>query len=213
MNPQLSKLAERKLAHHLSHMRQAEVKQLSDLLGSKVRRSSPAEEVEHIARLREERGSRIYIAGPMTGLPDLNFPAFNAAAVKLRSGGWHVENPAEHGVVPSAEWGDYLRWDLARMMTCGTIYLLPGWEKSKGARLEHQVATALGMPVLWADGAAQASAPTPQPDPLQPLVALQEQAGMYEDDFASKADSVLGDAARIPAKAATKPSINKEKHD
>ena len=37
----------------------------------------------------------VYLSGPMTGLPDLNFPAFHAAADKLRSQGVQVVNPAE----------------------------------------------------------------------------------------------------------------------
>ena len=40
--------------------------------------------------------TRIYIAGPMSGLPDLNSPAFNAMAERLRAHGHHVENPAEN---------------------------------------------------------------------------------------------------------------------
>ena len=39
--------------------------------------------------------------------------------------------------------------------------------------------------------------PTAQADPLQPVVALQEIAGMYADDFKPQADSVLEDAARL----------------
>lgn len=39
---------------------------------------------------------RIYIAGPMSGLPEFNYPAFNRAAAVLRAQGHHVENPAEN---------------------------------------------------------------------------------------------------------------------
>ncbi|MBF3131496.1 DUF4406 domain-containing protein, partial [Pseudomonas aeruginosa] len=52
---------------------------------------------------------RIYLAGPMTGLPEHNFPAFHAEAARLRSLGYQVENPAEHGEIPGFEWADYLR--------------------------------------------------------------------------------------------------------
>ena len=38
---------------------------------------------------------RIYISGPMTGKHDFNYPAFNAAAKRLRSEGHFVINPAE----------------------------------------------------------------------------------------------------------------------
>ena len=39
---------------------------------------------------------RIYLAGPMTGLPDHNFPAFRAAAEGLQQAGWEVVNPADN---------------------------------------------------------------------------------------------------------------------
>src|SRR4051812_6760126 len=42
-----------------------------------------------------KRGSRVYVAGPMRGIPEFNFPAFNAAAVALRQIGCEVFNPAE----------------------------------------------------------------------------------------------------------------------
>lgn len=38
---------------------------------------------------------KVYIAGPMTGLPNHNFEAFNAAAEAWRQAGWEVVNPAE----------------------------------------------------------------------------------------------------------------------
>lgn len=124
--------------------------------------ATPAESVERIVHLRAYRERRIYVAGPMTGLPEYNFPLFNSTAVRLRSEGWHVENPSEHGHIEGAGWADYLRWDISRIATCGAIYLLPGWSNSKGATLEVHIAGVLGLEVLLADGA---EAPTPQPAP------------------------------------------------
>jgi hypothetical protein len=43
-----------------------------------------------------DRPKRIYIAGPMTGLVEHNFPAFHAAADRLRKAGWDAVNPAEN---------------------------------------------------------------------------------------------------------------------
>ena len=91
---------------------------------------------------------RIYIAGPMTGLPGFNFPAFNAEAERLRADGHEVLNPADHGVIDGFEWRDYMRLDIAQLVTCDAVQLLPGWEKSKGATLEHDIATRLGLYVL-----------------------------------------------------------------
>ena len=88
---------------------------------------------------------RIYISGPMTGYPELNFPAFAEKAKELRSQGFDVCNPAEHDEVPNQEWSFYLRKDIRLLMDCQALHLLPGWEKSKGAKLEHYIACELGM--------------------------------------------------------------------
>lgn len=109
-------------------------------------------------QLHTVRAGRIYVAGPMTGLPEFNYPSFNAEADRLRAAGWHVENPADHGLVEGAEWADYLRYDIGRMATCEAIHLLPGWQASRGAQLEHHIATALGMQVHFAEGAEPAPA-------------------------------------------------------
>lgn len=134
--------------------------------------SAPAEAVQRIVHLRADRERRVYVAGPMTGLPEYNFPLFNATAARLRSEGWHVENPAEHGHVDGAGWSDYLRWDISRIATCGAIYLLPGWSKSKGATLEVHIAGVLGLQVLLADGAEAPQADSqPAPADVEDAIA------------------------------------------
>lgn len=91
---------------------------------------------------------RIYIAGPMTGIPDLNFPAFNAEAARLRAAGWEVLNPAEINPDHTMAWADCMRRDLAALVTCDAIQLLPNWRASRGATLEYHVARELGLQVL-----------------------------------------------------------------
>ncbi|UCP10215.1 DUF4406 domain-containing protein [Pseudomonas sp. MM213] len=98
--------------------------------------------------LAADRAKRVYVAGPMTGIENFNYPAFNAAADALRAQGYQVENPADHGIVPSAEWADYMAYDLTRLGLCGVISLLPGWERSEGAKLEVQIAHRLGMTIV-----------------------------------------------------------------
>ena len=93
--------------------------------------------------------ARIYIAGPMTGLPDLNFPAFHAEAAKLRSAGHDVINPAEVNPDHTMPWAQCMRRDIAELVTCDAIRLLHGWTASKGATLEHHIAERLGMQVIF----------------------------------------------------------------
>ena len=94
---------------------------------------------------------RIYISGPMTGLPEKNFPAFNAEANRLRALGFDVVNPVD--VTPNeAEltWHECMRSDLAALLTCDTLALLDGWQQSSGAHLEMHVAHRVGMEIVIA---------------------------------------------------------------
>jgi hypothetical protein len=93
--------------------------------------------------------SRIYIAGPMTGKPELNFPVFHAQAARLRADGWEVVNPAEINADQTAGWLPCMRADIKHLVDCDAILMLPGWEWSKGASLEHHIAERLGMKVIY----------------------------------------------------------------
>jgi hypothetical protein len=102
---------------------------------------------------------KIYLAGPMSNLPSWNFPAFHAAAAKLRSLGHEVFNPAEiDGGDTSQSWEYYMRKDIVLVAMSEAIAVLPGWEKSRGATLEVYIARKLGMPVLDAETLAPISA-------------------------------------------------------
>ncbi len=89
----------------------------------------------------------IYISGPMTSLPGLNFPAFNEAAKKLRALGHHVINPAEINPDTSLTWEQCMRADIRALCDCDTLATLPGWESSKGAHLEVHIAHRLGIAI------------------------------------------------------------------
>lgn len=102
----------------------------------------------------------IYIAGPMSGHMNYNYPAFHAAARCLRQLGLTIISPAEDdkgrplnpptlgAAKPHAE---YMRDGLNKLLRCEAIYMLPGWQHSKGATLEHDVAKACGMTMLYAE--------------------------------------------------------------
>jgi Domain of unknown function (DUF4406) len=113
---------------------------------------------------------KIYIAGPMRNYPEFNFPAFHKAALDLRKEGHFVFSPAEkdeevhgkdfstyypEGNLSDAEangfslrraLGDDLAWVCKE---ADAVYLLHGWEKSKGALAEKATAEALGLEIIY----------------------------------------------------------------
>ncbi|WP_238552926.1 DUF4406 domain-containing protein [Paenibacillus alvei] len=92
----------------------------------------------------------IYLSGPMTGLPEYNHPAFHLAALRLRRAGYRVLNPADV-VVEKEDWGSYMRADIKLLMDADMVAVLPGWEQSRGARIEVDLAEALEMKMITID--------------------------------------------------------------
>ena len=99
---------------------------------------------------------KIYIAGPMRGLPAFNYPAFHFYAQHARKAGFAVENPAEIGALygtpeqindDPALLAAVVEAELHALDTCNAICLLPGWEKSEGARRELARALQLGLAI------------------------------------------------------------------
>lgn len=90
---------------------------------------------------------RVYVAGPMGGLPDLNFPAFAAETARLRELGYEVLNPAEINPDHGTPWALCMRKDMAALVTCDAVQTLPGWQRSPGASFEVLVATTLELEV------------------------------------------------------------------
>lgn len=105
---------------------------------------------------------RIYIAGPMSGIPDYNRPAFLTAERLLTSVGYSVWNPARNGLPLDAPWDQHMRTDIAVLMTCGRLALLPGWQRSKGAGIEHDLAVSVGCDIRtvfrWLEAAERSAA-------------------------------------------------------
>ena len=101
---------------------------------------------------------KIYLSGPMSGLPDFNHPAFNRAAKVLRMLGHQVVNPAEkainaEGLSETEVWQAFMRIDIKQLVDCEALVMLPGWAESKGATLERSIAQALSIEIVdftWA---------------------------------------------------------------
>lgn len=89
---------------------------------------------------------KVYIAGPMTGLPHFNRPAFQQAAINL-SFEKHV--PLNPAILPDGlTEADYMAIGLTMPQCAEAIYLLTGWQFSAGARAEHALALKLGLEVI-----------------------------------------------------------------
>ena len=95
------------------------------------------------------RGERGYLSGPMSGIPDNNFPAFNEAAAALRALGFTIVNPAEICVANPDSWHACLRADIKELCDCNFIVLMPGWQGSTGAHLELHLAHRLGLDICF----------------------------------------------------------------
>lgn len=113
---------------------------------------------------------RIYIAGPMTGHENWNFPTFFETQQALEGLGHEVINPAQNDGktlgeaianvdspdLPRKSWGDYMRIDLRSVLAVDAVCVLDGWRNSKGATLEVHVAEELGLPIyILKDGELQ----------------------------------------------------------
>jgi hypothetical protein len=106
---------------------------------------------------------KLYVAGPMRGLPQLNFPAFYLAEGVFRSMGYEVLNPArmddekqvttkddvpeKGGPAGNEAWREMVRRDLDAVLVADAIALLKGWDRgSRGATAEAAVARWLNLP-------------------------------------------------------------------
>lgn len=98
----------------------------------------------------EEAPVIVYISGPMTGIPDHNYPAFEVAAERLRTAGMQVVTPTSIGQHDGWTWEQYMGAALALQVTADAIYMLPGWRKSRGAQVEYHLAVAIGQRIYGA---------------------------------------------------------------
>ena len=114
------------------------------------------------------REPTIYVAGPMRGYENYNYPAFDYRAKKLDEMGWTVINPAEldrnegkpmsdpMAFSPETNYADheFMRQALKRDMDalcddCTAIYMMANWEESRGAKAEWHLAKALGLDIFY----------------------------------------------------------------
>lgn len=100
---------------------------------------------------------RLYVIGPVTGVPEDNRPAFEEAATRLERAGYDACVP--HWFIPAGtDWEPAMRRSVEMLVKCDGVAALEGFGASKGARLEADLAAGIGMPVksveTWVRGAA-----------------------------------------------------------
>lgn len=93
----------------------------------------------------------IYISGPISSCENYNYDSFIKAKERLDAKGYKTYNPLDISPISADKtWGDYMRVDIITMLQyCNAIYMLKGWETSKGASLEKLLAEELGIPVYY----------------------------------------------------------------
>ena len=99
---------------------------------------------------------RTYLSSGMTGIAiDVYERQFADEQARQEALGHAVINPATlNTVMTNRTYSDCLRHDLAILLVaCDRVVMLPGWQRSKGARCEHDVAQCIGLVVEYSEGA------------------------------------------------------------
>ena len=96
--------------------------------------------------MSNEMSETIYLSGPMSGIPEYNYPAFQAAAESMRAVGIMVISPHEinHGI---SDYAQCMKNDIRALLQCDAIAMMEGWHDSTGASIEIAVARVCGLRV------------------------------------------------------------------
>ena len=104
---------------------------------------------EEVVEAVEHGMKKMYLSGPMTGIEKYNHDLFHRVAHEFRTVGFMVCSPAEFfDGDRTKERKEYMREAVKYMLEADTIVLLPGWQESKGARLEAAIATELDLNIM-----------------------------------------------------------------
>lgn len=94
--------------------------------------------------------AKVYISGAIAHYDlEERRQAFDRAERYLALKGYETVNPFKNGLPDEAHWREHMRADIALLLGCDYIYMLRGWELSKGAKLELDVASSCGIEVLF----------------------------------------------------------------
>lgn len=92
----------------------------------------------------------VYISGQISGIPHSEaLINFCYAEELLKCAGLKTINPLTYVHDVNGTWKDFMIQDIRLLFKCNAIYMLAGWQKSKGARIEHAIAVELNMPIYY----------------------------------------------------------------
>lgn len=95
----------------------------------------------------------VYLAGPITGIPDFRERFAQATNEVLLLGHTPIsplEVCTQAGLTEGVDsYRAFMVADIRALLACEGLYALVGWENSKGARLEHMIAAALNMEIIY----------------------------------------------------------------
>ena len=93
---------------------------------------------------------KIYISGKISGtnLTETR-KRFAAVAKATKRLGYEPVNPFENGLTEHDTWEAHIVKDIDTLLQCKAIYMLQGWQDSKGARIEHYIATEIGLSITY----------------------------------------------------------------
>ena len=97
-----------------------------------------------------EKRKKIYISGPITGTKDY-MSRFSTAHLNLARQGYSVVNPAMvNAMLPEdTTYEEYMDMSFVMLDMCDSVYMLDGWENSKGACMEFERAVNNDLEIIY----------------------------------------------------------------
>lgn len=101
--------------------------------------------------MAETKKNRVYIAGPITGREYQDYKKhFTSACMRLLERGEHPISPIGIGIMfPEFNHTEIMKICIAVLSSCDEIYMLKGWDKSKGAQIERSFAAKKGLKIRY----------------------------------------------------------------
>ena len=106
--------------------------------------------VQHRHVILKKKLPRVYISGAISGhdIEDRKC-AFKKCAESFKRKGFKSVSFLDNGLSQDASYEAHMRADIALMLTCDSVYMMEGWQNSRGAKMEHDVAEICGLEIFY----------------------------------------------------------------